>query len=201
MELKYVGPKPIISHTGISFDNNKEDKFVYLNIVIQLLKSLNHEYIENKVYTYQADTKRLSNDELYNELKKFCPDIDTLIDNTDHFSHDNMNEEIKRARENELLTDVDKETLENNIKIMTDYIIQRSINKTVYYCAIDKLAELLKKDNIEYIIAPMFQKFAHVLHSVQGSLKRQKFPIDTAMDIYEEDGKLLVKLKVINILK
>jgi len=201
MELKYVGPKPIISHTGISFDNNKEDKFVYLNIVIQLLKSLNHEYIENKVYTYQADTKRLSNDELYDELKKFCPDIDTLIDNTDHFSHDNMNEEIKRARENELLTDVDKETLENNIKIMTDYIIQRSINKTVYYCAIDKLAELLKKDNIEYIIAPMFQKFAHVLHSVQGSLKRQKFPIDTAMDIYEEDGKLLVKLKVINILK
>ena len=201
MELKYVGPKPIISHTGISFDNNKEDKFVYLNIVIQLLKSLNHEYIENKVYTYQADTKRLSNDELYNELKKFCPDIDTLIDNTDHFSHDNMNEEIKRARENELLTDVDKETLENNIKIMTDYIIQRSINKTVYYCAIDKLAELLKKDNIEYIIAPMFQKFAHVLHSVQGSLKRQKIPVDTNMDIYEEDGKLLVKLKVINILK
>ncbi|MDQ7061959.1 MAG: hypothetical protein Q9M43_12925 [Sulfurimonas sp.] len=48
MRLKYVGPKPIISHTGIEFDNNKEDKFAYLNIVIQLLKALNHEYFEDK---------------------------------------------------------------------------------------------------------------------------------------------------------
>jgi len=200
MELKYVGPKPIISYTGIVFDNNKEDKFVYLNIVVQLLKSLNHEYITDKVYTYQPDTKRLSNDELHDELKKFCPDIDTLIDNTNHSSHDNMDKEIKRARENKLLTDVDKKTLENNIKIMTNYMIQRSINKTVYYCAIDKLAELVKSDHIEYIITPMFQNFIHVLHSIQGSLKRQRFPIDTDIDVYEKNGKLLAKLKVVNIL-
>ena len=198
MELKYVGPKPIISYTGIVFDNNKEDKFVYLNIVVQLLKSLNHEYITDKVYTYQPDTKRLSNDELHDELKKFCPDIDTLIDNTNHSSHDNMDKEIKRARENKLLTDVDKKTLENNIKIMTNYMIQRAVNKKVYYCAIDELAELVKKDNLDYIIVPMFQKFAHVLHSIQGSLERQKFPINSKMEIYEEDGKLLCKLDVIN---
>ena len=201
MELKYVGPKPIISHTGINFDNNKEDKFVYLNIVVQLLKSLNHKYITDKVYTYQSTTDRLSSMELHNELKRFCPNLDELIDNTDHFMHDNIDEDIQRARENTVLTELDKETLENNIEIMTDYIIQRSINKKVYYCAVDELAELVKEDNIEYIVVPMFQKFAHVLHSVQGSLKRQKFPIDTAMEIYEEDGKLLAKLKVVNILK
>jgi len=45
----------------------------------------------------------------------------------------------------------------------------------------------------------MFQKFAHVLHSVQGVLLRQKFPIDTKLDMYLENGKLLAKLKVINI--
>ena len=71
MELKYVGPKPIISHTGINFDNNKEDKFVYLNIVVQLLKSLNHQYITDKVYTYQPDMNRLSTNELHDELKSF----------------------------------------------------------------------------------------------------------------------------------
>ena len=200
MKLKYVGPKPIISHTGINFDNNKEDKFVYLNIVVQLLNSLNHEYITNKVYTYQSDMGRISNDTLHDELKKYCPNIDTMIDNTDHFIHDDMQDDIKRARENKVLTDIDKETLENNIKIMTNYIVQRSINKKVYYCAVDALAELVKKDNIEYIIVPMFQRFAHVLHSVQGSLKRQKFPIDTDMEIYEEGGELLAKLKVVNVL-
>ena len=198
MELKYVGPKPIISHTGINFDNNKEDKFVYLNIVVQLLKSLNHKYITDKIYTYQSDMSRLSNDELYSELKKFCPNINILMDDTDHFAHDDMQDDITRARENEVLTDIDKETLENNIKIMTNYITQRAVNKKVYYCAIDELAELVKKDNLDYIIVPMFQKFAHVLHSIQGSLERQKFPINSKMEIYEEDGKLLCKLDVIN---
>lgn len=192
--------KPIISHTGINFDNNKEDKFVYLNIVVQLLKSLNHEYIKDKVYTYQPNMDRLSNDELYDELKKFCPNIKTLINDTDHFAHDGIKEDIQRARENEVITDIDKEILENNIKIMTNYIAQRYINKKVYYCAVNELAELVKKDNIEYIIVPMFQKFAHVLHSVQGSLEKQKFPIDTNLEIYEKDGKLLAKLKVINLL-
>jgi hypothetical protein len=198
MELKYVGPKPIISHTGINFDNNKEDKYVYLNIVVQLLKSLNHEYIQNRVYTYKTDTSRFSNEQLMHELKEFCPDLEKLMENENHDINHEIQENITRAHENAVLSEEDKEVLENNIKIMTPYLIQRAINKSVYYCAVDKLAELVKKDNIDYIIVPMFQKFAHVLHSVQGSLKRQKFPIDTKMEVYQEDGKLLVKLKVVN---
>ena len=201
MELKYVGPKPIISHTGIEFDNNKEDKFVYLNIIVQLLKSLNHEYIQDKIYTYLPDTARLSNDEVYHALKKYCPKIDELMEQQNHNIQAEIDENIRRASDNEILKPDDKETLENNINIMREYITQRSINKSVYYCAVEELAELVKKDNIDYVIVPMFQKFAHVLHSVQGSLKKQRMPIDTKMEIYEEDGKLLAKLKVINILK
>ncbi len=199
MELKYVGPKPIISHTGINFDNNKEDKFVYLNIVVQLLNSLNHKYIEDKLYTYQPDMSRVSNSELYDELKKFCPKIGSLIEKENHDIRAEVKEHITRAKENNVLTHEDKVTLEKNIQIMRDYLIQRSINKSVYYCAVDALAELVKSDNIDYIVVPMFQKFAHVLHSVQGSLQKQKFPIDTNLEIYEEDGKLLAKLDVINI--
>jgi len=48
MTLKYVGPRPHISHTGIEFDSNKEDKFVYLNFVVQLIKALSHDYFEDK---------------------------------------------------------------------------------------------------------------------------------------------------------
>jgi hypothetical protein len=199
MELKYVGPKPIISHTGINFDNNKEDKYVYLNIVVQLLKSLNHEYIQNRVYTYKTDTSRFSNEQLMHELKEFCPDLEKLMENENHDINHEIQENITRAHENAVLSEEDKEVLENNIKIMTPYLIQRAINKSVYYCAVDKLAELVKKDNIDYIIVPMFQKFAHVLHSVQGVLKEQKFPIDTKLEIYQEHGNLLAKLQVINL--
>jgi len=198
MQLKYVGPKPIISHTGIEFDNNKEDKFAYLNIVVQLLKAINHDYFEGKVYKYNADTSRVDNKEIYTELKKYCPNIDSLMEKNNHNIEEEIKHNIERAKESDTLKEEDKKTLQNNINIMHDYIVQRSINKSVYYCAINSLASLLKKDNIEYVIAPMFQKFAHVLHSVQGALLKDEFSIHTKLDIYQEDDKLLVKLQVIN---
>ena len=198
MELKYVGPKPIISHTGIEFDNNKEDKFVYLNIVIQLLKSLNNNYIKDKVYTYDSDMSRLSDNEITQQLKEYCPDIDKFIEIQKLETKEEIGHNIQRAHENKILSDEDKQTLVSNLQIMGDYLIQRAVNKSVYYCAIDKLADLVKEDHIDYIVVPMFQKFAHVLHSVQGSLIKQNMPIDTKLEIYQEDNKLLTKLKVIN---
>ncbi|MFA6136664.1 MAG: hypothetical protein WC667_01125 [Sulfurimonas sp.] len=199
MQLKYVGPKPIISHTGIEFDNNKEDKYNYLNIVVQLLKALDHEYFDNKTYVYQSDTSRFSPDELFTELKKYCPNIDSLMEKANHNIEDEIEHQLQRAHDNSVLSSVDKEVLENNINIMHDYMIQRSINKAVYYCAVNALAELLKKGKIDHIIVPMFQKFNHVLHSVQGTLKAQKYPVETKLDIYKENGVLLVKLQLLNI--
>ena len=198
MELKYVGPKPIISHTGIDFDNNREDKYAYLNILVQLLKALNHDYFEDKIYIYSAINSRLSDDELLSQLKKFCPKINALMEKENHNVEDEIKHNIERAKDSDTLTEEDKETLQNNIDIMHDYIVQRSINKSVYYCAIDALAQLLRKDHISYVVTPMFQKFAHVLHSVQGVLLKGEYPIDTKLDIYQEDGKLLVKLQVLN---
>ncbi len=200
--IKYAGPKPIISHTGIKFDTNKEDKYVYINIAIQLLKALDHEYYENKIYTYNADTHRLSDDEMMDELKNYCPDIEKMIDKEDHNVEEEIENSIHRADENTILTDTCKETLKNNINIMHDYLIQRSINKRVYYCVINALAKMVEKDNIDYIVTPMFNKFAHVLHSLQGALTHGKRrPIDTDMNIYKDDGALFVKLKVINIVQ
>ena len=199
MKLEYVGPKPIISHTGIEFDNNKEDKFAYLNIVLQLLKALDHDYFSDKTYVYQSDTNRYSNDDLTKQLKRYCPNLDALINKENHSVEDEIKHNIQRANESDTLDDESKTVLKNNIRIMHAYLVQRSVNKSVYYCAIDALAELLKKDHIDHIIVPMFQKYAHVLHSVQGALRQQKFPIDTKLDIYQENGKLLAKLQVINI--
>lgn len=198
MTLKYVGPKPIISHTGIEFDNNKEDKFAYLNIVVQLLKAIDHKYFEDKIYTYDADAGRLTSDELLNELKKYCPQVDQLMQRANHHIEEEIEHDIKRARENTILTDEDKIVLENNINIMHDYLIQRSINKAIYYCAVDALALILREGHVDHIIVPMFQKFFHVLHSVQGSLQRQKMPLESKLEIFQKDAKLLAKLQIKN---
>ena len=198
MELKYVGPKPIISHTGIEFDNNKDDKYSYLNIVVQLIKALSHNYYEDRTYQYNTDTTRFKSDELLHELSKVCPNLSALMEKENHHIEEEIEHSIQRANESETLTNEDKEVLKKNIEIMHDYLVQRSINKSVYYCAINTLTELVKKDHIDYIIVPMFQNFAHVLHSVQGVLREQRFSIDSKLEIYQENGKLLVKLQVIN---
>jgi hypothetical protein len=198
MKIKFVGPKAIISHTGIVFDNNKEDKYVYLNIVIQLLKALDHQYIENKMYNYNTDTHRLSDDELLDELKHFCHNLEDIYTDAKTRSIDYINEHIEHAKNNSLLNSKEKEVLIKNIELMREYIIQRSINKSFYYCTLDALAKVMKRGHIDYVIAPMFQKFAHVFHSVEGILHKGKAPIDTNIEIYEEEGKLLVKLDLIH---
>ena len=198
MQLKYVGPKPIISHTGIEFDKNKEDKYVYLNIAIQLIKALSHDYYADKTYYYNANVPRFSDDELLTAIKRVCKDFDSLVDKKEHDIEDEIQHNIQRANESFTLKDADKEVLKNNIHIMHDYMVQRSINKSIYYCLINKLAELVKKDHIDHIVTPMFQSYLHVLHSVQGVLIEQKYPIDTKIEIFKKNGELLVKLQVIN---
>jgi hypothetical protein len=200
MTLKYVGPKPIISHRGIDFDKNKEDKFVYLNIVVQLIKALDHDYIENKSYVYEAD-KRFSKSEVVDILTQYCDNIDEIIDKRNHSIEDEIQHHIDRAHDSQTLNDEEKEILLNNINIMHDYMIQRSINKSVYYCAIDVLASIVEKDHLDHITMPMYQTFFHVLHSLQGVLLKAERPIDTKIDIYQEDGELFVKLQVINLLQ
>ena len=196
--LKYVGPKPIISHTGIEFDNNKEDKYRYLNIAVQLVKALSHDYFEDKTYVYNVEAQRLDGEQLFQELQKICPNLEELINKENHIIEHEIEENLRRAHENRVLNEEERDVLETNIEIMHDYLVQRSINKTVYYCVIEQLAELVKQDHIDHVIAPMYQNFYHVLHSVQGVLLKQKFPIDTRIDIYAQDGQLFVKLQVIN---
>lgn len=200
MNLKYVGPKPIISHTGIEFDNNKEDKFVYLNIAIQLIKALRDENLRGSTYKYEADTSRLERDELFSELKKYCDDLTSIIEVENHSVEDDIEHDIQRAQESRILSEEEKETLQKNIEIMHDYLIQRSVNKAVYYCAIEKLAEVISNAHIEYIVVPMYETFTHVLHSVQGALLKLKNPIDTKLEIFKEGDQVYSELKVIKLL-
>ena len=198
MILKYVGPKPIISYTGIELDKNKEDKFVYLGIVTQLIKALDHTYIEDKSYVYE-ERHELSQSEVMNILKKYCPDFDELLDKTNHNVEEEIEHNIQRAHESRILKPIEKEVLLNNINMMHDYMIQRSVNKRVYYCAMCALADIVKKDHISYIKTPFTEKFMHVLHSLQGTLVEEKYPIDTKLEILKKDNNLFIMLKVLNL--
>ncbi|MGB3962711.1 MAG: hypothetical protein WBK95_10790 [Sulfurimonas sp.] len=196
MKLAYAGPKPIISHTGVAFDKNKEDKYSYLSALVKLLNALNHEYLENKTYICDTDVHDLSADEIYRELKKYCETLDEVIQSENHYIEAQIDHDLHRADENRVLNEAEKEVFHNNIALMHDYKIQRSINKSVYYCAIHALARIIERERIEHITVPMFMKYTHILHSVQGVLQTEKRPLDSDLIIFEEDDKLFTKLQI-----
>lgn len=196
MGLKYVGPKVNISKYGMDFDNNKEDKFVYLNIALQLLKALDHKYVSDKVHIFDTASAHLDQKEVEQMVRHYIDDIDSVTSEAEEAVQHYLGYEIKRAKKNRSLSDDERHALINNLNMMRGYMVQRAINKTVYYAIINRLVDVLKKDNIDYVIAPMFQKFAHVFHSIQGVLQRRKEPIDSNIEIYEEDGRLLTKLDI-----
>lgn len=195
--LKYVGPKPLISKTGIDFDQNKEDKFVYISIAAELIMALDHEHIIDKNYVCTTGDKPLDSATIVALIRKYNPNIDNEVSTWKKHAEDEIANELERARHNHLLCEEECDVLLNNIELMRAYNIQRSINKSIYYSAIEILADIIKRGHIDTIIAPMFLKFAHVLHSVQGALKKLHPPIDSSIDVYEENGHLKTKLTIL----
>jgi len=198
MQIKYVGPKPLISKTGISFDSEYDDRYTYLNIAIQLLNALNHDYFENRTYQYSVDAKRLNDNDIMSGLQEHCGKLEDVVSQAVDNENEIIEDELKRANDNTIITDIEKDALVKNIKMMTTYRLQYATNDALYKCAVKKLAGYVKQDHIDYVIVPMFQRFAAVLHSIQDELSSQKFPIDTTMSIYEEHGKLMAKMEVRN---
>jgi hypothetical protein len=195
--LKYVGPKALFSVSGISFDNSKEDKFIYLSILAELIEALDHEYASDQRYVVETGNKPLDENILLDLIRKRPSNLDEQIEYWFAKTTQEIDEDIKRARENLILNAEERQVLINNLEILRPYRIQRSINKSVYYAGVKLLASIIKQSGIQYITTPMYPKFLHVLHSVQGSLRAIHPPVDSAIDIYEQQGHLVVQLKIL----
>jgi len=197
MSLKYAGPKPLISAHGVTFDLNKEDKFIYLSIVAELIQALNHEYVGGERYTHITAKKPMDSDQIMELIRINDPLLDQEIKDRQKIVEQDIKEELERAHSNKVLCEEEKEVLVKNIELLRSYRINRSINKTVYYSGIASLAHIIQQGHIDHIYAPMFPKFNHVFHSIQGALVKLHPPIDSAIDIYEENAHLNVRLEIL----
>ena len=196
MKLEYTGPKPIISHTGIKFDLGKEDKYHYLAFAIQLLQALDHEYIEDRTYRFEPEKHRYSDDELLSILRRYAPEAEAEARQRAERLQRDIDAEIAQARQHALLNADEREALVNNLKLMYNYRLQRTVNKSLYYSAVNALALLIARGHIYYIKVPFRQEYFHVFHTVEGVLKKMKMTFDTQIEIYKETEKLMVRLDV-----
>ena len=196
MRLQYASPKPLISSHGIEFDLNKEDKFVYLSIVAELIQALNHEYEEDRRYVFMTSGKPLDNDRILATIKAHDPRIEEKVAERQKIVETEIADELERARTNRVICEEEREVLIKNIELMRQYRVRRSLNKTVYYSAIESIAGLIKRERIDQISAPMYPKFHHVFHSLQGVLAKLRPPVESAINIYEVDGHLQTRLEI-----
>ena len=195
--LKYVGPKALFSVSGISFDNSKEDKFVYLSILAELIEALDHDYASDQRYVVETGNKPLDENILLDLIRKRPSNLDEQIEYWAEKTTQDIDDDIKRARNNPILSAEERQVLENNLEILRPYRMQRSINKSIYYAGVKLLASIIKQSGIQYITTPMYPKFLHVLHSAQGALRALHPSVDSTIDIYEEQGHLVVQLKIL----
>jgi D-arabinose 1-dehydrogenase-like Zn-dependent alcohol dehydrogenase len=122
------------------------------------------------------------------------PDSEALVVQAQKEAEDTLKDEQRKVQIRTDLNEAASKAWLSNIALMQNYIKQRRFNKAIYYQIVQSLGKLVLKHNITQINTPMYQKFIHVLHSLQGVLKNSRPSIDSVMEFYEDKGILGVRL-------
>ena len=196
MQLTYAGPKPMISHTGIVFDIKKKDKYSYLQSAVQLLKALDQEYFEEQSIVYTTEDRLYSDQELRQIIMDYCPSAEAEAEAWVQRRTKLIDAEYASAEKNGRLNTEERTALIGNLRLMRDYRLQRSINKSFYYSAIYVLASLVVRKHIRFVKAPFTQEYFHVFHTIEGVIQRLRLPISATMEVYTERGILTLRLDI-----
>jgi len=183
MTIKYSGPRPVISQHGIDFKDGKEDKYVYLIIATQILVAIDKDYGEKSSYSYDTSTKRFSDDELLQILLKYEPDLKERVIQEELRYEKHLEEEIEQVKNKSELEQVEIDAWINNLKIMKPYRTQRAVNKIYYHHCVNDIANIIKREKIKEIDTPFFEKYWHVLQTIQGAISEGRDSVGSTLEI------------------
>ena len=198
MTIKYAGPRPIISQHGIQFKDGKEDKYVYLLIAIQVLKAIDKNYEDHKGYSYSLDTKKIPDDEILDIMLKYEPEINEHVENEEINYVKHLDEEYAHIEQRNNLKSIEKTAWLNNLNIMKEYRIQRSINKIYYIHAIKHIVKVIKRERIKEIDTPFYEKYWHVLQTIQGELSEGRDSIGSDLKVQSNENRGMIAKLFIN---
>lgn len=196
-KLHYVGPRVEISHHGIDYKKAKEDKYVYLTSVLEILKGLDNDYEKKPSYSHRFDHKKLEEENLHTVLKQHEYDVEECISEECKKYKQKIENKIAYIQSIPHLTDVDKEVWIKNIEIMKEYKIQRAMNKMYYFHCINDIVHLIQNKRIKEITVPFNKNFFHVLNTIKGTLITGKPSLDAkVISQYDKNEDMIVKLTI-----
>lgn len=197
MQLKYTGPKEIISAHGISFKNGKDDKYVYINSAVQIYKAIHHDYKKDVVYTHKIEEFKLNDEELLTWILSLRDNLkqkaQTELENLKAY----LRSEIEENNNHKEYNEEEQKVYKNNLEIMNSYQIQRGFNKIIYNILIEIIVDDIYEHRLKVINTPFNEKFWHLLQTIQGELSNHhKRSIGSKLETKHTDDSMNISLKI-----
>ncbi|PTB83928.1 hypothetical protein C9926_00375 [Sulfurovum lithotrophicum] len=197
LKVRYVGPRVEISHHGINYKKDKEDKYVYLMVALEILQDIDNDYEKQATYTHFFNQRTLEEEKVHHVLKAYEEDVEEHV-NTE-FAHyeEKIRHELEFVKGLPHLSDIEKEVWLKNIELMKSYRLQRAINKIYYEHCIENIKKLIIQKKIKELVTPFNKDFFHVINSLKGKLITGKPSLEaTVAEEMNKDNEMCIKLKV-----
>lgn len=175
INIEFVGEKPIINTSGISFDMRKHDKYQFIEPaahILELVLKLNDQDPAKRV----SPTHVLTNEQILEILAQARSDYEQVCTAEITKEQKLLEEELNAIKTQYNLESQEKQTLLKNHEYMYKYRLQRITNKVVYELIIETCVELIQSKNIKELRTPFSSNFLHVLGSIKSTLEIQRGP-------------------------
>ncbi|EJF07307.1 hypothetical protein ThvES_00006240 [Thiovulum sp. ES] len=187
LEIKMTGNKPVISHNGITFQPSKEDKYIYLQAVTTILKTLSATSENDEKHLENFSGNKFSDSEIIQTLLSVRSTFAEFYSENIEKYKERIEFEEDHVADKVNLSEMNKEILQNNYHMMHDYRLQRAKNKIVYEELVNSCFDLIKSKKISSVKVPFSKEFHHVMNSIKTTFEWHKI-YDETLEI-SEDGK------------
>ena len=195
MELKYVGARPIISKSGICFDETKPDNYIFLTPIIDILDALDLvEVGQDTVNIRDMKIHHFKKDELVTSIKKYCLNWEDLFNKREDKANQRIDIFIENSKKYRNLSKDEETALFGNIKIMRNYYLHYVLNEMVYKTLLNELANRVHTLKFNTLLFPVGINHGLVLSHLIPLLEEYKPPYDATLSIEEEHGEIIGKL-------
>jgi len=198
MKLYEVGPKPVVSPRGVSFDTSHPDRYAYISPAIELLETLEFDSEQEEQHIHEPRSQAYRGRELEEKVKEYCGDIDGILKSTEEETRQLIAELEEKVKANAALSADERRAWLGNIASMKEYYLQYITNATVYRCLLGALADRFLRSHIASITFPLRQNYGLVLGDLTHILRDHKPPFDAEIKVSKNDRGLVgrfVKLK------
>ncbi len=198
IKLNYVGDKPTISQHGIYFNSSKPDKYIYLQSLTHVARTLLAIKENQKSVDNFNPKHKFSDSQMLDTLYEIYPSFDSFFKEYVEEYARKLEHEVEEVHEIITLSDDERQILENNYQIMRDYRVQRAKNKLVYEAMIHGCVEFIMSKHILMLKSIFSREFFHVFQSIKNAIESMRSAPAVSLKFFDkpENNEMELELKI-----